>query len=241
MTNIATVLVVDDEAAIRRLLKRRLSNENYCVVEAESGKAGLARIKEDRPDVVILDLCLPDIDGLDMIALIREQSPVPIVVLSARDDECVKVDALLRGADDYVTKPFGMDELLAQLVTALRHRLQEQGTEPVFRSGELTIDLVRRRISVGANEVKLTPQEFNLLRLLVSRAGKVLTHQQVSRELYGRADNVQSVRVHVRLLRQKLEPDPVHPRYIATLPGIGYRLEVLDPLPRREDRARIHC
>jgi two-component system KDP operon response regulator KdpE len=225
----ATVLVVDDELPIRRLLKRKLASQNYQVIEAETGKAALDLIKREDPDVVILDLGLPDMDGLDMIPLIREHSRVPIVVLSSRGDERVKVEALLRGADDYVTKPFGMDELVARLYTALRHRFHEQGQEPVFRTGELMVDLVHRRITLAGNEVKLSPTEFDILRLLVSHAGQVLTHPQILQEIRGHgADDVQYLRVYMRLLRQKLEPDPVQPRYIVTEPGVGYRLQILD-------------
>jgi two-component system, OmpR family, KDP operon response regulator KdpE len=229
--NPATVLVVDDELPIRRLLKRKLGSHNYQVVEAETGKAALELVKRAHPDVVILDLGLPDMDGLDMIPVIREQSRVPIVVLSSRSDERVKVEALLRGADDYMTKPFGMDELVARIYTALRHRFHEQGQEPVFRTGDLAVDLVHRRITLAGSEVKLSPTEFDILRLLVLHAGKVLTHPQILQEIRGHGtDDVQYLRVYVRLLRQKLEPDPVQPRYIVTEPGVGYRLQLLDPV-----------
>jgi two-component system, OmpR family, KDP operon response regulator KdpE len=236
--NPATVLVIDDELPIRRLLKRKLASHNYHVAEAETGKAALDLVRRENPDVVILDLGLPDMDGLDMIPLIREHSRVPIVVLSSRSDERVKVEALLRGADDYMTKPFGMDELVARIYTALRHRFHEQGQEPVFRTGDLTIDLVHRRITRAGSEVKLSPTEFDILRLLVMHAGKVLTHPQILEEIRGNgADDVQYLRVYVRLLRQKLEPDPVQPRYIVTEPGVGYRLQVLESTPEPARRS----
>jgi two-component system, OmpR family, KDP operon response regulator KdpE len=231
MTNNAvSVLIIDDELPIRRLLKRKLTVQNYRVIEAETGKAGLDLLRSEKPDVVILDLGLPDIDGIEVISLMRAFSKVPIVVLSSRGDERTKVEALQRGADDYVTKPFGMDELIARLKTALRHGFHEQGQEPVFRSGELMVDLAHRRVSVGGEEVKLSPTEFDLLRLLVTHAGRVLTHRQILREIRGDSadDDVQYLRVYMRLLRRKLEPDPVQPRYIITEPGVGYRLHVAD-------------
>jgi two-component system, OmpR family, KDP operon response regulator KdpE len=229
-TNAISVLIVDDELPIRRLLKRKLGTQNYRVVEAETGKAGLNALRSAKPDVVLLDLGLPDVDGIEVISLIRAVSKVPIVVLSSRGDERTKVEALLRGADDYVTKPFGMDELAARLQTALRHGFHEQGQEPVFRTGELMVDLVHRKISVGGEEVKLSPTEFDLLRLLVTHAGRVLTHRQILREIRGESsdDDVQYLRVYMRLLRRKLEPDPVQPRYIVTEPGVGYRLQVAE-------------
>jgi two-component system, OmpR family, KDP operon response regulator KdpE len=231
MTNNAvSVLIIDDELPIRRLLKRKLTVQNYRVMEAETGKAGLDLLRSEKPDVVILDLGLPDIDGIEVISLMRAFSKVPIVVLSSRGDERTKVEALQRGADDYVTKPFGMDELIARLKTALRHGFHEQGQEPVFRSGELMVDLAHRRVSVGGEEVKLSPTEFDLLRLLVTHAGRVLTHRQILREIRGDSadDDVQYLRVYMRLLRRKLEPDPVQPRYIITEPGVGYRLHIAD-------------
>jgi two-component system KDP operon response regulator KdpE len=235
--NPAIVLVVDDEPPIRRLLKRKLTTQNYQVVEAETAKTALELLRSERPDLVVLDLGLPDMDGLDLIPVIREQSRVPIVVLSSRGDERVKVEALLRGADDYITKPFGMEELVARLYTALRHSYHEKGQDPVFRSGELVVDLVHRRVH-GGKDVKLSPIEFDMLRLLVTHAGKVLTHQQILKEIRGSAtEDVQYLRVYVRLLRQKLEPDPVRPRYILTEPGVGYRLEMMDPPPTRREVA----
>jgi len=231
MTNNAvSVLVVDDELPIRRLLKRKLAVQNYRIVEAETGKSGLELLRSEKPDIMILDLGLPDIDGIEVISLVRAVSKVPIVVLSSRGDERTKVEALQRGADDYVTKPFGMDELVARLQTAVRHGFHEQGQEPVFQTGELTVDLVHRKVSVGGEPVKLSPTEFDLLRLLVTHAGRVLTHRQILREIRGEIadDDVQYLRVYMRLLRRKVEPDPVQPRYILTEPGVGYRLHVAD-------------
>src|SRR5690242_19151687 len=175
MTNIAVkILVVDDEPAIRRLLRTSLAANDYRTVEAENGKAALDLVAREKPDLLILDLGLPDIDGLEVIRTIRANSAVPIVILSSRDDERGKVDALDLGADDYVTKPFGIDELVARIRTALRHRLQEQGERPIFRSGDLTVDLVRRIVTARGEEVKLSPREYDILRLLVAHAGKVL-------------------------------------------------------------------
>ena len=231
-TNSAIVLVVDDEPPIRRLLKRKLTTENFQVIEAETANSALALMRSEPPDVVVLDLGLPDMDGIDLISLIRETSHVPIVVLSSRSDERIKVEALLRGADDYVTKPFGMDELVARLRTALRHSFHERGQDPIFRTGELVVDLVHRRVSLAGQEVKLSPTEFDILRLLTMHAGKVLTHKQILSEIRGDApDDVQYLRVYVRLLRHKVEPDPIRPRYILTETGVGYRLAVVDPVP----------
>jgi two-component system KDP operon response regulator KdpE len=177
---------------------------------------------------MVVDLGLPDIDGLELIRMIRAESPVPIVVLSSRDDEKGKVGALDLGADDYVTKPFGMEELVARLRTALRHRLQQQGGRPLFRSGDLSVDLVRRVVTVRGEEVKLSPKEYDLLQQFVLHAGKVLTHRHLLREVW-RDENggdVQYLRVYVRQLRQKIETDPERPALILTEPGVGYRLQV---------------
>ncbi len=227
-TNPVSVLVVDDEPPIRRFLRNSLAVQNYRIIEAEDGKSGLELLKREAPDLVILDLGLPDIDGVEVIRRIRASSKVPIVVLSSRGDERTKVEALELGADDYVTKPFGIDELVARLRTALRHGFHEQGQEPVFHSGDLAVDLIRRRVSVGGREVKLSPIEFDMLRLLVRHAGKVLTHQQILREVWGQTADVQYLRVYVRQLRRKLEADPERPRHIVTEPGVGYRLQVVE-------------
>jgi two-component system KDP operon response regulator KdpE len=224
----ATVLVIEDEPPIRRLLRTTLTAQDYRVLEAADGEEGLSLLRHERPDVLILDLGLPDIDGLELIRRIRAESPVPIVVLSSRDDEKGKVEALDLGADDYVTKPFGMEELVARLRTALRHRLQQQGGRPLFRSGDLTVDLVRRIVTVHGEEVRLSPKEYDLLQQFVVHAGKVLTHRHLLREVWKdeNGGDVQYLRVYVRQLRQKIETDPERPSLILTEPGVGYRLQV---------------
>jgi len=223
----ATVLVIDDEPPIRRLLRTTLAAQDYRVIEAADGREGLSLLRHERPDVLVLDLGLPDIDGLELIRQIRAESPVPIVVLSSRDDEKGKVEALDLGADDYVTKPFGMEELVARLRAALRHRLQQQGGRPLFRSGDLTVDLVRRIVTVRGEEVKLSPKEYDLLQQFVLHAGKVLTHRHLLREVWKdeTGGDVQYLRVYVRQLRQKIETDPERPAHILTEPGVGYRLQ----------------
>ena len=183
----------------------------------------------DAPDLVILDLGLPDIDGIELLRMIRDRNEhVPIVVLSSRDDEAGKVRALDLGADDYVTKPFGMEELLARMRAALRHQLQVQGERPIFRVGDLSVDLVRRVVKVRGEEVKLSPKEYDLLRILVQHAGKVLTHRFLLGELWNALTDAQYLRVYVRQLRQKIEADPERPEYVLTETGIGYRLRAPD-------------
>lgn len=223
------VLVVDDEPAIRRFLRTSLSAKGYHILEAETGGAALTLIDRNPPDVIVLDLGLPDIDGVEIIRRLRENgSTVPIIVLSSRVDEQGKVQALDLGADDYVTKPFGTDELLARLRAALRHRLQQQGERPVFRSGDLSVDLVRRVVTVRGDEVKLSPREYDLLRVFVAHAGKVLTHRFILREVWGGDTDVQYLRIYVRALRQKIEADPEQPQHLVTETGVGYRLRVVD-------------
>ena len=222
------VLVVDDEPPIRKLLRMGLATANYQILEAPNGKTALTQLAEN-PDLVILDLGLPDMDGHELLRTIRSRNEnVPIVVLSSRGDEAGKVRALDYGADDYVTKPFGMDELLARLRAALRHQLQVHGERPVFRVGDLSVDLVRRIVKVGEKDVKLSPKEYDLLRLLVQHAGKVLTHKFLLRELWDDLTDAQYLRVYVRQLRQKIEADPERPQYIQTETGIGYRLRSPD-------------
>ena len=182
-------------------------------------------LRRNAVDVLVLDLGLPGMDGFEVIRKLREAgSAVPIIVLSSRTDEAGKVKALDLGADDYVTKPFGMDELLARIRAAVRHRLQQEGEKPVFKSGDLTVDLVRRIVTVRGQEVKLTPREYDLLRLLVAHAGKVLTHKFILREVWGSETDVQYLRIYIRTLRQKIEADPEQPRLILTEQGVGYRL-----------------
>jgi len=222
------VLVVDDEPPIRKLLRLGLAAHGYHILEAPNGKTALELLSE-APDLVILDLGLPDIEGHDLLRTIRARNEsVPIVVLSSRGDEASKVQALDFGADDYVTKPFGMDELLARMRAALRHQLQVHGERPVFRSGDLSVDLVRRIVKVGDREVKLSPKEYDLLRVLVQHAGKVLTHRFLLKELWDEMTDAQYLRVYVRQLRQKIEADPERPHYILTETGIGYRLRAPD-------------
>jgi two-component system, OmpR family, KDP operon response regulator KdpE len=218
------VLVVDDEPPIRKLLRLGLGTQGYEILDAPSGKVALELIAQ-KPDLIILDLGLPDIEGLELLRLMREKNEgVPIVVLSSRGEEAAKVRALDLGADDYVTKPFGMDELLARIRAALRHQLQVHGERPVFRVGDLSVDLVRRIVRVGDREVKLSPKEYDLLRILVKHAGKVLTHRFLLKELWSDLTDAQYLRVYVRQLRQKIEENPERPHYILTETGIGYRL-----------------
>lgn len=228
MAKLDTVLVVDDEPPIRRLLRTSLAAAGYRIVEAEDAAGAMRLLAAEKPDLMILDLGLPDESGLELITEVRRTSSVPIVVLSARHDERSKVDALDRGADDYVSKPFGMAELTARLRAALRHAFQAQGELPVFVSGDLSVDLVRRHVTRGGQEIKLSPKEFELLRHLVMHAGKVLTHRHLLREVWGpaQADEVQYLRVFIRGLRQKLEPDPTRPMHILTELGVGYRLQL---------------
>lgn len=218
------VLVVDDEAPIRKLLRIGLVAQGYEFVEAANGKIAL-RLLSQQPDLVILDLGLPDIEGIELLRRIRGGNEViPIIVLSSRGDELTKVQALESGADDYVSKPFGMDELFARMRAAVRHRLHVHGERPVFRTGELLVDFARRIVKVGDREVKLTPKEYELLRVLAQHVGKVLTHRFLLTELRDELTDAQYLRVYVRQLRQKIEPDPSRPQYILTESGIGYRL-----------------
>jgi two-component system, OmpR family, KDP operon response regulator KdpE len=224
------VLIVDDEPQIRRFLRTSLSAHGYRVIEASGGREAITLTATERPELVLLDLGLPDMDGLEVIHRLREWSTVPIIVISVRGQEAGKIEALDGGADDYVTKPFGMGELLARIRAAFRHRLQAEVEEPVFRSAGLTVDLVRRIVAVDGREVKLTPKEYDLLRLLVTHAGKVITHQQLLREVWGPGSLYEThyLRVYIGQLRQKLEPDPAQPSYILTEPGVGYRLRIDD-------------
>jgi len=222
------VLVVDDEPPIRKLLRMGLAAQGYQIIEAANGKAALELLGQS-PDLIILDLGLPDMQGHELLRMIRVRDDgVPIIVLSSRGDEAGKVQALDFGADDYVTKPFGMDELLARMRAALRHQLQSQGERPIFRVGDLSVDLVRRIVKVGDREVKLSPKEYDLLRVLVQHAGKVLTHKFLLGELWDDLTDAQYLRVYVRQLRQKIETDAERPQYILTETGIGYRLRAPD-------------
>lgn len=230
MTTMAVrVLVVDDEPPICKLLRVGLGTEGYAISEAVNARDAIARIEAEEPDLVLLDLGLPDMTGQELLRLWRgEGRTLPIVILSSRTDEAGIVQALEAGADDYVTKPFGMRELAARLRVALRHKLHQQGEKPVFRTGELSVDLVRRIVQVGGAEVKLSPKEYDILRALVQHAGKVLTHRHLLKEVWGGSEDVQYLRVYIRQLRQKIEPVPEQPFYITTEPGVGYRLRESD-------------
>jgi two-component system KDP operon response regulator KdpE len=222
------VLIIEDEAPIRKFLRVSLSGEEYRLDEAETGKQGLTMAASQPPDLVILDLGLPDMDGLDVLRSLREWLSAPVIVLSARGQERDKVAALDAGADDYLTKPFGVGELLARVRVAFRHtaRAGEGKAEPKFTIGELTVDLAARRVFVGEREVHLTPLEYKLLTVLVQHAGKVLTHRQLLKEVWGphQVGEVHYLRVFMAGLRRKLEADPAQPRYLLTEQGVGYRL-----------------
>jgi two-component system KDP operon response regulator KdpE len=224
------VLIIDDEPPIRRLLRLGLKAQGYDVIEASNGKSALELLgKPPQPDLVILDLGLPDMQGHELLRTIRAcNESVPVIVLSSRGDEAGKVEALDLGGDDYITKPFGMDELLARMRAALRHQLQTHGERPIFRVDDLSVDLVRRIVKRGDKEVKLSPKEYDLLRVLVQHAGKVLTHKFLLHELWGELTDAQYLRVYVRQLRQKIETDPERPQYVLTETGIGYRLRPPD-------------
>ena len=220
-----TILVVEDEVAIRRFLRAALANQDYRLLEAVTGADALQEAATRQPDVVILDLGLPDMDGLQVIKRLREWSAIPIIVLSARGQERDKVSALDAGADDYVSKPFGPEELLARIRAALRRRAFREDGEAVFAAGDLKVDLARRQVSLGDRAVHLTPIEYGLLATLVRHAGKVLTHRHLLREVWGpHADDAHVLRVHMAQLRRKLEAEPANPRYLLTEPGVGYRL-----------------
>jgi len=226
------IMIVDDEPPIRKLLRMGLRTQGYDVLEASNGTIALELLAQE-PALIILDLGLPDIQGHDLLRMIRGRNDsVPIVVLSSRGDEAGKVQALDLGADDYLTKPFGMDELLARMRAALRHQLQVHGERPVFHSGELSVDLVRRIVKVGDKEVKLSPKEYDLLRILVQHAGKVLTHKFLLGELWDQLTDAQYLRVYVRQLRQKIEVDPERPQFVLTETGVGYRLRAPDEIAK---------
>lgn len=226
MTAKYRVLVVDDEAAILRFLKPALEANGYQVAGAATAAEGIQRIAAETPDIVLLDLGLPDGDGKDIIRQVREFSDVPMVVLSAREREAEKIEALDLGADDYVNKPFNVGELLARMRTALRHRMQRNAEVPVLKVGGLEVDAVRHRVARGGVELKLTPKEFELLTYLAKHAGRVVTHRQILIAVWGpaHASDTQYLRVYIGQLRQKVEERPDDPRLILTEPGIGYRI-----------------
>ncbi len=227
--NIVKILVVDDEPPIRKLLRVGLGTEGFLILEAPSAAIAREIMRDDRPDLVLLDLGLPDMSGHDLLTLWRsELIDLPVIILSSRTDENGIVKALELGADDYVTKPFGMKELAARIRVALRHKLQEQGEKPVFQTGELSVDLVKRIVRLKGQEIKLSPKEYDILRIMVQHAGKVLTHSFILNQIWGGMSDVQYLRVYVRQLRQKLEDSPDQPFYILTETGVGYRLREPD-------------
>jgi two-component system KDP operon response regulator KdpE len=227
MSEGAHILIVDDEPAIRRFLKTILTAHGYVVLEASNGQDAVARVTTQRPDAIVLDLGLPDMDGVQVTRLLREWSQTPILVLSVRGGEADKIAALDAGADDYLTKPFGSGELLARLRVALR-RAAKSANEPVFTTGALQVDLAKRVVTMNGVEIQLTPTEYELLRVLVNDAGKVLTHHQLLRAVWGVGyeEEMHMLRVNISNLRKKIEPDATRPRYIVTEPGVGYRLRV---------------
>jgi two-component system, OmpR family, KDP operon response regulator KdpE len=224
------VVLIEDEPQIRRFLRATLTSQGYRLFEAPTGADGIIEVGSRQPDVVIIDLGLPDMDGIEVIRRLREWTVVPIIVLSARGQERDKVTALDAGADDYVSKPFGASELLARIRVSLRHAAgaSHEADEAAFKVGDLHVDLLRRHVAVGAAEVRLTPTEYKLLTTLIRHAGKVVTHQQLLREVWGPAhtDQAHYVRIYMAHLRHKLEAEPARPRYLLTEPGVGYRLAV---------------
>jgi two-component system KDP operon response regulator KdpE len=224
----AKVLVIEDDRLIRRLLRASLPSRGFTVVEAETGGSGLQTLKSEPLDVIILDLGLPDVSGLGLLRHIRRDFNIPIVILSYTGAVTTKVEALDGGASDYVTKPFNVDELAARLRVALRHRLQREGAAPVFRNGELMVDLIRHRIMRGPVNIKVSPTEFAILRLLVLDAGKVLAHDLILQKIWNRRRNIDYLRVYMRQLRKRIEIDPHNPQYIVTVPGVGYQLLTAD-------------
>lgn len=225
----ATILLIEDERQMRRFLRVTLQSEKYGVLEAETANDGLSQAATRNPDIVLLDLGLPDMDGLEVIEKLREWSTVPVIVISAREQEGDKIKALDRGADDYLTKPFGAGELLARIRVALRHaapKSQDQG-EPVFVAEELRIDFLKRQVYCGTREVHLTPIEYRLLTVLVRNAGRVMTHRQILKEVWGPlyVEQTHYLRVFMNQLRKKIEADSTRPRFLLNEPGIGYRFK----------------
>lgn len=228
MSNGAKILVIDDEAEIRKLLKVGLTAHGYDFMEAASGKDGIYQAAVSRPDIIILDMGLPDLEGPDIVKQIREWSQVPIIILSVRGQDQDKVNALDIGADDYLTKPFSMTELMARIRVALRHQFNNSKDEPVIRSFELSIDLSRRQVEIAGNEIHLTPTEYDLLRILATNAGRVVTHSYLLNSIWGNTGQecAQYLRIYISQLRKKIEHDPNQPRFILTEPGVGYRFSL---------------
>ena len=222
----AHILVVDDEIAIRRFLRIALTGEGFKVAEAATGQQALSTLVREHPDLVILDLGLPDMSGLDVIKNLREWNPIPVIIISVREQEVEKIAALDAGADDYLTKPFGVGELLARMRVVLRRQISAT-QQPVFQLGELKVDLSSRLVSIKDKEIQLTPTEYDLLRVLVQTSGKVITNRQMLRQVWGEGyDDLHILRVNISNLRAKIEPDPTRPTYIHTEPGVGYRLKM---------------
>ncbi|MFA5506871.1 MAG: response regulator transcription factor [Vulcanimicrobiota bacterium] len=221
------ILVIDDESAVRKFLRNCLQGAQYQVFEAPDAMSGVERIKKDRPDLVLLDIGLPDLTGIELTRLVREWTQLPIIIVSVRDQESDIVQALDAGADDYLSKPFSVTELLARIRAALRRGVREAG-EPIFRSGGLEVDLEHRTVAVGGSPVQLTPTEYDLLKLLVTESGRVLTHQHILHKVWGKGyeQDLQILRVNISNLRKKIEQDPRHPQLLVTEPGVGYRLRL---------------
>ncbi|MGC2048909.1 MAG: two-component system response regulator KdpE [Gallionella sp.] len=230
LTQSGTIIVIEDEAQIRRFLRTTLSAEGYRVIEAETGKQGLTEAGTRKPDLVVLDLGLPDMDGVEVVKELRTWSSVPVIILSARAQESDKISALDAGADDYLVKPFGVGELLARMRVALRHvPSAANGDEGMFSAGELKVDMIHRRVSVSGVEVHLTPIEYRLLTVLAKHAGKVLTHHFLLKEVWGPnyVERAHYLRIYMGVLRHKLEKDPARPRFLLTEVGVGYRFAVI--------------
>ena len=239
--NGAHILVVDDEIEIVRALKRSLTAHGYTVFTASSGEEAIKVTSEQRPDLLLLDLLLPGMGGLEVCRLVRAESAMPIIVLSVKDAEGDKVEALDLGADDYIPKPFGIDEVLARVRVALRRAAQApSGTEQRYQAGPLSVDFARRRVQVEEREISLTPTEYDLLKVFITHRAKILTRQQLLKDVWGDQthDRTHSLHVYVAQLRQKIEPDPEHPRLILTIPGVGYRF-VDEAEPVEKNRVRL--
>jgi two-component system KDP operon response regulator KdpE len=233
VTQGARILVVDDEPQIRRSLQVNLEQSGYAVETVETGESALSSFLNRRPDVVILDLIMPGMGGVEVVRRIRQSSTVPIIVLSAMGEEARKVEALELGADDYMTKPFGMDELLARIRSLLRRAAGAHSSQPVFIAGNLCVNFDRREVTLNQKQVKLTPTEYDLLKYMIEHAGKVLTHRMLLQEVWGQAyvDQAQYLRVFIGQLRKKLEKDPTRPRFILTDSGVGYRFSIEGDAP----------
>lgn len=223
------ILVVDDESAVRKFLRNCLEGADYQVFEAHDGMSGVDKIKKDRPDLVLLDIGLPDLTGIEVTRLVREWTQIPIIIVSVRDQEADIVCALDAGADDYLSKPFSVSELLARIRAALRRRARDAAVEPTFKSADLEVDLEHRTVSVQGEPVQLTPTEYDLLKHLIAESGRVLTHQQLLHRVWGKGyeQDLQILRVNISNLRKKVETDPRHPQLLLTEPGVGYRLRQL--------------